>query len=227
MMTKEGALPLADCKTLMLDMDGTLLDLAFDSFIWRTQVPASFASKSSLPERAARDELSGLYRELKGTLDWYCLDHWSERLGLDVLALHQQHRDRICYLPGAVGFLETVAASSLRVLLVTNSHPETLALKSEVTGLTRFFDGVHSAHDFDRPKEDPEFWRALNRVENFDAQSTLFVDDTASVLQGAAEFGLSGLLQITRPDSSQSIESAPRFTAIESVAEITAPAVRG
>lgn len=226
-MTTKATLPLAGCQTLLLDMDGTLLDLAFDNFMWLSEVPTSFASKSRLAEREAREKLFALYHELKGTLDWYCLDHWSERLGLDVLALHRRHRDRIRYLPGAVGFLEGVACSSLRVLLVTNSHPDTLALKAEVTGLTQFFDGVHTAHDFERPKEDPEFWRALYDVESFDPESTLFVDDTASVLRGAADFGLSRLLQVTRPDSSGPIEAAPSFAAIESVAEIGAPKLCG
>ena len=219
-MTNPAPRPLAHCQTLMLDMDGTLLDLAYDNFMWLTQVPASYATERNLGEQEARDRLFSFYREMQGTLDWYCLDHWSDRLGLDVLDLHRQHSERIRFLPGAAEFLAVVAASSLRVLLVTNSHPDTLALKAEVTGLTRFFDGVYTSHEFGRPKEDLGFWHALQSAEAFDPATTVFVDDNATVLRGAADFGLEGLLQVTRPDSSRSAELAAEFTAIESVSDL-------
>ena len=34
------------CDTLMLDMDGTLLDLAYDSFIWLDLVPERIRKKN-------------------------------------------------------------------------------------------------------------------------------------------------------------------------------------
>ena len=34
---------LINCKTLMLDMDGTILDLAYDSSIWLDLVPREYA----------------------------------------------------------------------------------------------------------------------------------------------------------------------------------------
>ena len=32
-----------DIETVLVDMDGTLLDLAFDNYFWRRLVPADFA----------------------------------------------------------------------------------------------------------------------------------------------------------------------------------------
>lgn len=187
----------------MLDMDGTVLDLAFDNFMWLTHVPERYAQQHGLDPDEARATLLGKYRELHGRLEWYCLDHWSERLGLDIAGLHREQNHRIDYLPGARDFLDAARSRDVRVLLVTNSHTETLDIKDEVTGITAHFDAVYSSHRFGAPKEAQEFWSALSDVEDFDPETTLFVDDTQRVLDSAQDFGISMLLEITRPDTSK------------------------
>ena len=72
------------CETLMLDMDGTILDLAFDNHIWTDLVPRRYAAANSMTFEAAREKLFEKYRAVQGDLEWYCLDHWNERLGIDV-----------------------------------------------------------------------------------------------------------------------------------------------
>lgn len=151
---------------------------------------------------------------------WYCLDHWSEFLGLDIVQLHRDHHHRIDYLPGAKQFLETVAAREIKVLLVTNSHPETLRLKDEVTGLSEFFDGIHSSHSYGYPKERQEFWHALQEAEGFDPRTTMFVDDSRPVLKSAAVYGVGKLVAITRPDTSEPPRDATEFVDIEKVSEL-------
>jgi putative hydrolase of the HAD superfamily len=157
---------------------------------------------------------------VQGQLDWYCLDHWSERLGLDILAIHRSVNDRIRFLPRARQFLEAVSKTNTRLLLVTNSHPDTLALKSEITGVSDFFDEIYSAHDFGYAKEDQSFWQALSEAENFDPGRTLFVDDTVSVLNSAATYGVGMLIRVTRPDSTIPPRDDPSFAGVESVAEL-------
>jgi putative hydrolase of the HAD superfamily len=211
---------LAECNTLMLDMDGTVLDLAFDNYVWKELIPSEFAKLHGMTHDAARAELFGHYRRMQGKLDWYCLDHWSERLGLDILAIHRKVNHRIGFLPGARQFLETVSQQGLRLLLVTNSHPDTLALKAEVTGVTRFFDAIYSAHEVGHAKEDQSFWQALKEAEGFDPRRTLFVDDTVAVLQSAATYGVGMLVRVTRPDTTENPRDMPGFAGVESVAEL-------
>ena len=212
--------PLDGCETLMLDMDGTLLDLAYDNYMWLTLVPQAYAKRHQLPDRLARQALFEVYAQFAGTLDWYCFDHWSDRLDIDILALHREHRARIGYLPGAKAFLEIVAASDIRVLLVTNSHQHALSLKAEETGLDAFFDHLYSSHDIGHAKEEQSFWKAIAAAESFDPHAALFVDDTVSVLKSAKEFGVRNLLHVTHPDTSRPGKSHPGFPGIESVAEL-------
>ncbi len=201
-------------------MDGTVLDLAYDNYMWLTHVPERYAEKHGMSLADARNYLFGKYGAMQGELSWYCLDHWSERLELDVIQLHRNEHHRIDYLPGAREFLETARRSHVRLLLVTNSHPDTLELKDEVTGLTQFFDGIHSSHTYGYAKERREFWRALQEETGFDTASTMFVDDSHPVLQSAASYGLRHVVAVTRPDTSAPKRDSADFVAVDGIHEL-------
>ena len=211
---------LEQCETLMLDMDGTLLDLAFDNYMWLHHVPERYAKKHGLTLEKAREKLYRRFRELRGTLDWYCLDHWSEALGLDILGLHKDENYRIGYLPGAEAFLEAVSKKDVRVLLVTNSHIDTLLLKDEVTGVRNYFDRVYTSHEFGHPKEEQPFWESLREEEGFDPATTLFVDDNHDVLESAATFGIDMLVAVTRPDTSEPNKDSRHYAGVEAVRDM-------
>jgi len=211
---------LTSCDTLMLDMDGTLLDLGYDNYVWLEMVPARYAERHGVPEAQARKTLHAKMRSLQGQLDWYCLDYWSEILDLDVVALHREVNHRIGFLPGAREFLESLAGHELRVLLVTNSHQTTLDIKTEVTGVAEFFDEIYTSHELGHAKEDQPFWQTLQDAEAFDPRRSLFVDDNVAVLASAREFGLANLLAIARPVSHEPMRKVEGFVAIEGVCDL-------
>jgi len=204
----------------MLDMDGTLLDLAYDNYMWLEHIPAEYARQNSIAEAEAREMLAAKFRSLEGKLQWYCLDHWSEVLDLNVKELHRRENDRIVYLPGARDFLDLVLQHEIRLLLVTNSHLDTLSIKTEVTGIAGFFDAIYTSHELGHAKEDQPFWHALHEAENFNPAATLFIDDNPSVLESARTFGINMLLNVTRPDTRMPIRENRGFPTIESVASL-------
>lgn len=207
-------------ETLMLDMDGTLLDLAYDNYMWLEHIPRRYAIENDMPHEDARDLLVANFALAQGDLRWYCLDHWSEYLGMDVVQLHHDLSHRIGYLPGALDFLKHVCGEKVRVLLVTNSHRETLSLKDAVTGLCDFFDGVHSSHDYGHAKESQTFWSALQENVGFDSKTTLFIDDSSYVLRSAQQFGIEQLLKVTQPDSRKEAENTSEFTGVPRIADM-------
>ena len=210
------------CATLMLDMDGTLLDLAFDNYIWKDLVPRRYAAANGLSFEEARTQLIEKYRSVQGDLEWYCLDHWNDRLGIDVVKIHHDVTHRIGYLPGALGFLRDVHARDTRVLLVTNSHPDTLDLKDAVTGLGDYFDGIYSSHKYGHAKESQSFWHALQEDVDFDVETTLFVDDSEPVLSSAQDYGVKMLVTVTRPDTSEPVRKGSGFRGVEGVGDLLA-----
>jgi GMP/IMP 5'-nucleotidase len=211
---------LREAKTLMLDMDGTVLDLAYDNYMWMHHVPEHFAAKNGLEPAVAREQLYAKFHSMRGQIEWYCLDHWSDYLDIDVAQLHRDENHRIGYLPGAEDFLRSVRQQDIRVLMVTNSHSETLRIKDEMTGIKGHFDDIYTSHAFGHPKESQEFWRALAQEEEFDPSTTLFIDDTASVLRSAAEYGIGMLLEVTNPDTTATARANAEYSAVDGVRDL-------
>jgi 5'-nucleotidase len=206
--------------TVLLDLDGTLLDLAFDTFFWWHHIPTVYGAPRSLRTEEAREQLKPRFRACEGTLNWYCVDYWSRELGLDVPALKRAASDRIGWLPGAEEFLQLLRARGKRVVLFTNAHPEALRIKDERTGVTRYFDAVYSSHTFGAPKENPEFWTRIREAEPFDPARSIFIDDSPPVVRAARATGIRWVYALRRPDSS----GAPRvhderFPVTDSVAD--------
>lgn len=211
---------LRQTATLMLDMDGTLLDLAFDNYIWKELVPRRYAVEKNMTYEEARALLTAKYAAVQGDLEWYCLDHWCDRLGMDVVQLHHDMSHRIGYLPGALEFLRRVQEQNIRVLLVTNAHPDTLALKDAMTGLGDYFDGLHSSHTYGYAKESQNFWSALQKEVGFDRDTTLFVDDSLPVLRSAKEYGIGMLVSVTQPDTTEPERPTTEFRSVQRVADL-------
>jgi len=204
-------------------MDGTVLDLRFDNMFWLEALPRRWGERRGLTEQAALAQLKPRFDAKRGTLDWYCIDHWSEELGFDIAALKAEMRGHVCYLPGALEFLDGVRAFGKRMLLTTNAHPISLGIKNLQTGLARHFDELVSSHDFGVPKESPEFWARLARGHGIAVESTLFVDDSRPVLEAARAAGVRWTYQVLQPDSTRPPhEAATGFEGVRSLEELLA-----
>lgn len=206
--------------TVLLDLDGTLLDLAFDNYFWLQVIPDVYASARAIPTEEARLALAPRFQACEGTLNWYCIDYWSRELGLNVAALKRTQTGRIRWIPGAQAFLRELRARGKRLVLLTNCHPEVLQIKDEHTGVTGYMDAVHSSHTFGAPKEDQRFWEGVRAVESFDPDRSIFVDDSPRVLRAAREAGIKWIYAIRRPDSSAAPRDHDEFVSVESVTEL-------
>lgn len=205
---------------VFLDMDGTLLDLHFDNHFWLEHVPRRYAEHHAVTLEAARALLRQRYHAVEGTMAWYCVDYWSDQLGLDIALLKQEVEHLIAVHPDVVEFLDAVRGSGRRAVLVTNAHGKSLELKLRRTRLGRHLDGVVCAHDLGLPKEDPGFWARLAVGEPFRPAATLLVDDSLPVLRSAARHGIAHLLAVRRPDSRQPPRAVTEFPAIDGFADL-------
>jgi putative hydrolase of the HAD superfamily len=210
-----------EVDTLLLDLDGTLLDLAFDNRFWGRVVPEAYAALHGLSVQQALDEIMPRLKSVEGTLPWYCLDHWSAALDMDLSQLKMENAGHVAWLPGAQDFLQRQRAAGRRLVLATNSHPETLRIKVEQTRITDYLDAAYSSHPFGAPKEDPRFWEGFRRSEPFDARRTAFIDDNLSVLRAARAAGIAHPIAVTRPDSSLPEKARPaEFPWVRAVADL-------
>ena len=208
--------------TVLLDMDGTLLDLNFDNHFWKEFVPLKFAEQHGISLGAAKQQLEPQFKSMEGKLEWYCLDYWSRALQLDIAGLKAEISGLIVVLPHVAEFLEKLQQSPKTVVLVTNAHRDSLGLKMEKTCLQPFFDSIISSHDLGLPKEHAGFWPLLQQQQPFAKQSTLLIDDSLAVLNSARLFGIAHLISVSKPDSKQPKKHVADYPAIEDFRELMA-----
>lgn len=205
---------------VLLDMDGTLLDLAFDNHFWRELVPLRYAALHGLSIEQALERLVPQFRAMQGKLEWYCLDYWTDVTKVDIAALKEEIRDRIAPLDGAEDFLRWLRESGKQIWLATNAHGRSWRLKLEHTGFAHWFDRVICAHDFGAPKEDPRFWQRVMIEHPFEPSRVLFADDSLPVLRAARDYGIGQIIAIRHPDSTQPKREIDEFAAVDRLADL-------
>lgn len=205
---------------VILDMDGTILDLSFDNYFWMEFLPEEYRKKHGIDEKKTALDLSKLYDKYHGTLSWYCIDFWSSVLDLDVLALKKTVIEVVDYRPGSLEFLQAVAESDKKLYLATNAHPDTLAAKLAIKDFSHYFDALLSSHETGYPKEDNRFWDVIKMKWNLNSEHCIFVDDTLPVLEKAQENQIGHVYGVSRPDLKKPLQNFDGFTMIDKLSEI-------
>ena len=206
--------------TVLLDMDGTLLDLRYDNTLWNQLVPDRYCDTVPSATEQTRNDLLQHMLDTRHTLDFYSLDYWARYTGLEIVALHHELAHLIQYRPGAETFLAWLGGNDVRRILVTNAHRDSLAVKN---AYSRLCDGMHatvSSHDYGHPKETGTFWARLAENHPFEVSRTLLIDDSQVVLDAAAAFGIEHLLTVSQPDSGRASRDELAFPAFNHFAEL-------
>ncbi|REH40406.1 putative hydrolase of the HAD superfamily [Paraperlucidibaca baekdonensis] len=214
------ALDWAHIDTVILDMDGTVLDLHFDNIFWMQHLPALFAEHNGLPREQGLCELLMRFQKHQGQLNWYCTDFWSEQVGFDIVPHKHTLKHLIRERADAFAFLAAVKASGRRLILATNAHRSSLELKLAVQAFGDYFDAMVSSHDYGHAKEAQAFWQQLCTQQRIDPARSVFVDDSEAVLDSAAEFGIAACICVSTPDSEKPMRKRLRYSAIDQFAEL-------
>ena len=201
-------------------MDGTLLDLYFDTQVWAVTLPERFALAAGLSPVEADAELARRLDSARGTLNWYCLDYWTAQLGIDVAGLEQELGHLVTPRPGAIAFLEQLAAAPPRVILATNAHPSGMKRKFARTGIERYFDAVASSHEYGDCKETQRFWETFAAAFAIEPATALFIDDNHNVLRAARDFGIAYLYGVSLPDTRGPVIASEEFCCLDTFGEL-------
>lgn len=216
------SMPWCDIDTVLLDMDGTLLDLHYDDHFWLQHLPRRYAEHHGISPELALAEIQPIFEKNAGTLNWYCLDFWSAELKLPLRELKRETAHLIALRPDAETFLAAIQQAGKRVIMITNAHRDSLSLKMERIQLAAYFERMISSHDYGFPKENPQFWDALHADIGFDPARSLFIDDTLPILRSARAFGIGHLLAVQEPNSQKGPKNTEEFAAVGDYRELLA-----
>ena len=206
--------------TVLLDMDGTLLDLKYDNTLWNQLVPDRYCDARPSATQRNRQDLLQHMMDTRHTIDFYCLNYWARYTGLEIVALHHELAHLIQYRPGAESFLGWLDRKGVRRILVTNAHRDSLSVKNAYSGLCRAMHATVSSHDYGHPKETESFWVRLAENHPFDTSRTLLIDDSRAVLDAAAAYGIEYLLTVQQPDSARPFRKELAFPAFNDFGEL-------
>lgn len=201
--------------TVLLDMDGTLLDLHFDNHFWLHHLPLKLAERGDMSLAEAKTRMVAEYEKVMGTLQWYCLDYWAEKLNMNIMQAKREIEHLIDLRTDTLPFLDALHESGREVVLVTNAHPDSLSLKIEHTKLDSHIDTLISTHEFGVTKESQSLWQQLQARLGFDPARTLFVDDSLTILEAAQTFGIGHLLAVSNPDSKLPVRNIDGFESVQ------------
>jgi len=205
-----------DFDTILLDMDGTLLDLYFDDQFWNKRVPDAVASQRDMTIDEARNLVFSALESAQGTLLWYDFEHWSEQFNLNLDALQRTQSKLIRPRVGTENFLKWLCKQDKQVILATNAHPKVLTFKlsvieQQLPAFEHYFSKIVSSSDLGHPKEAADFWHALCHQLQIGPQRAILVDDNPHVLAAARRYGIGGQIAINQPNSHLAPQIVPNF----------------
>lgn len=216
----QNKIPLNEIKYILLDMDGTLLDLYFDDYFWGHLVPEKYAEKHDMSFGAAKEYLYETYKSHEKTLNWCDIDFWSRELNLDIPALKEQIRHLIEVHPHVIEFLKLMRKQKKKIYLLTNAHFKTVKIKFKKTKIGEYFDDVLCSFNVGHPKEDLDFWHKAQKKLKFEKEKSVFIDDTEDVLKTAKEYGIKYLLFKAAASSKLEPKTTDEFMTIHDFREL-------
>ncbi len=206
--------------TILLDLDGTLLDLNFDLEFWLEYVPEVYSKKNNIDFQSAKEIVISKINSQEGKLTWYCLDYWEKELELDIMKLKADISHLIKVHDHALTFLQSAKENNKRIYLVTNAHRKGIKLKMKMSKIQDFFDEIISSHDFGIPKQEQKFWKDLDNQININKNRSIFFDDSLDVLEAARKFKIKNVVAISKPSTMIDKKNIPGYKNIENFNEV-------
>ena len=200
-MQKRNLIEWNAIDTVLLDMDGTLLDDHYEDFFWDVEVPKRYAAKYIITTKEANKRLQKLYYKHEKSMAWSDIDFWEKELDMKLWSIRHQLRHLVRLHPHTIRFLRFLKKHKKRIYLVTASHPKDIDFKFGYSKIGGYFDGICTSFDFGISKHDKLFWKNLQKKLKYDNNRTLFADDKEKIVRVAKSSGIKWVIVKSKSSS--------------------------
>ena len=182
---------------ILSDLDGVILDLAYDIKFWELWLPEQVANQTNKSVEETKAEIKAEIDIQRGTLNFYDLNYWDDLLNVDCMQIFKEKTERCSYLGGSHEALQRLSTLKNPKYILTNGDPRIQDYKAETQNFLEFFDSIFYSMHVGYPKESKEFWALARHNLNLDFEDTIFIDDDFKVVTAAAKAGIKQVAWIT------------------------------
>ena len=182
---------------ILSDLDGVILDLAYDKKFWELWLPEQVTRQTNKSIEEAKAEIMTEIDIQRGTLNFYDLNYWDDLLNVDCMQIFQEKEERCSYLAGSYEALQRLSTLKNPKYILTNGDPRIQEYKAETQNFLEFFDSIFYSMHAGYPKESKEFWALSRHNLNLEFEDAIFIDDDLKVVTAAAKAGIKQVAWIT------------------------------
>jgi len=167
-------------KLISFDLDNTLIDPAYTTFIWEIGIPQLYAKKHNISASKAAQIVIAEYERVGDlNLEWYDITYWFKFFELPGRweNLLEEHRDKIRPFPEAKEVIEDLA-QYYNLIVLSNAAREFVEVEIKDVGIENYFTRIFSAtSDFRQVKKTPQFYKQICKIMKTEPSDTIHTGD--------------------------------------------------
>jgi len=167
-------------KLISFDLDNTLVDPTYTTFVWEIGIPKLYAKKHNTSVSKAISLVRAEYERIgDSALEWYDIKYWFEYFDLPGRweNLLEQHRDKIRPFPEVKGVMEDLVRH-YDLIVTSNAAREFVEVEVKEAEIEDYFIRIFSAtSDFGQVKKTPQFYEQICEIMGTSPSNTIHVGD--------------------------------------------------
>jgi FMN phosphatase YigB (HAD superfamily) len=167
-------------KLISFDLDCTLIEPTFTTFVWEIGIPRLYAEKNNVSLSQATSIVKGEYDRVgEGAMEWYDIAYWFRffELAERWQDLMEEHRDKVRPFPEVKEVMEELGKSH-DLIIVSNAAREFIEMEVKEAGIEAYFARIFSVtSDFGQVKKTTECYVEVLKAMGATPTNTVHVGD--------------------------------------------------
>ncbi len=167
-------------KLISFDLDNTLIDPTYTTFVWEIGIPQLYAKKYNISISKATRIVIGEYKRIGDlSLEWYDITYWFKYFELPGKweNLLEEHRDKIRPFPEVKEVIENLV-QYYNLIVISNAAREFVEVEIKDVGIENSFTRIFSAtSDFQQVKKTPQFYKQICEIMKTEPSDTIHTGD--------------------------------------------------